>query len=188
MAVSVVTPRVIAVRLPNHLRPYAVAYLAVLTGVLALALAEQDITPFRHALQAALPFKWNVAPHDPNARSIGTALRLWLHNSKLTLAPIALAAAVQNHRGKLRLAGDILLAFIFAVDLIPLAVDLGTWGTTLLPYIPNAPVELLAATSGFVSWWLVTRGRLSVRSLLFVVAAIAPLLLVAACLETWAVA
>lgn len=188
MAVTVVTPAANAVRLPQHLRPYAFAYLAVLTGVLALAAVVHDITPIRDALQSALPFKWHVAPHDPNARTVGTALGLWLHNSKLTLAPIGLAAAVQNHRGKLRTAGDILLAFIFAVDLIPLGVDLGTWGTRLMPYIPNAPAELLAATSGFVSWWLVTRGRLSVRSLLFVVAAIAPLLLIAACLETWAVA
>lgn len=188
MVAAVVTTAPPAGRIPARLRPYAAAYLTVIAGVLALAAAVHDITPVRDALHSALPFKWNVAPHDPNARNISTALRLWLHNSKLSLAPIALAAAVQHHPGKLRRAGDIVLAFIFALDLIPLGVDLGTWGGQLLPYIPNAPVELLAATSGFVSWWLVTRGRLHVRSLLLVVAAVAPLLLLAACLETWAVA
>ena len=188
MVTAVVTPPPNVRPLPGWLRPYVVAYLSVVAGILLVASAVHGIAPVRDALHSVLPFKWSVAPHDPNARTIGTALSLWLHNAKLSLAPIALAAAVQAHPGKLRRTGDLLLGFIFLLDLLPFAVDLGTWGSKLIPYIPNAPVELLAATSGFVSWWLVTRGRLSPRSLLSVVAVVAPLLLIAACLETWAVA
>ena len=48
-------------------------------------------------------------------------------------------------------------------------------------------MELLGLVIGPVSWWLVTRGRIPVRSLWLIAAVVVALLLVAACLETWAV-
>jgi hypothetical protein len=177
------SPRVSAQRL----RPYLLAYLATVAGLLLLATAVGAIGAVRDVAQTVVPFDWRIAPHDPNAHDVATALSLWFHNARLALAPLAAAAAVQTHRGRLRQAGDLLLGVVFAANVIPLAVELGTWGSRLLPYIPNAPVELLALVAGPVSWWLVTRGRLPVRSLWLIAAIVVALLLLAACLETWAV-
>jgi len=171
----------------GRLRPYLLAYLATLGGLLLLAAAVGAVAPVRGLAHTLVPFDWSVAPHDPNAHDVATALNLWFHNARLALAPLAAAAAVQNHRGRLRRIADVLLGVVFAVNVVPLAIELGTWGTRLLPYIPNAPVELLALVAGPVSWWLVTRGRLPVRSLWLTAAIVVALLLLAACLETWAV-
>ena len=171
----------------HRLRPYLLAYLATLAGLLLLAAAVGAIGAVRDLAQTVVPFDWRIAPHDPNAHDVATALSLWFHNARLALAPLAAAAAVQTHPSRLRRIGDVLLSLVFAANVIPLAVELGTWGSRLLPYIPNAPVELLALVAGPVSWWLVTRGRLPVRSLWLTSAIVVALLLLAACLETWAV-
>jgi hypothetical protein len=171
----------------HRLRPYLVAYLATLAAVLLLAAAVSAAGVIRELAHALVPFDWRIAPHDPNAHNATTALSLWFHNARVALAPLAAAAAVQNHPGRLRRTGDLLLGVVFAANVVPLAVELGTWGSRLLPYIPNAPVELLALVAGPVSWWLVTRGRLPVRSLWPIAATAVALLLLAACLETWAV-
>ena len=171
----------------HRLRPYLLAYLATLAGLLLLAAAVGAVGPVRDLAHTLVPFDWRIAPHDPNAHDVATALSLWFHNARVALAPLAAAAAVQTHRGRLHRAGDLLLGVVFAANVIPLAVELGTWGSRLLPYIPNAPVELLALVAGPVSWWLVTRGRLPVRSLWLTAAIVVALLLLAACLETWAV-
>jgi hypothetical protein len=169
------------------LHPYAVAYLWTLTGLLALADATAAVPVARDVAHLLLPLDWRHAPHDPNAHDIATALNLWFHNARLALAPLAAAAAVQRGGGPLRRVGDVLFGFLLAVNVIPVAVDLGTWGSRLVPYIPNAPVELLGLVIGPVAWWLVTRGRIPVRSLWLIAALVVALLLIAACLETWAV-
>jgi len=188
MVAAVVKPAWTSGGVPNRLRTYVLAYLFMVVGILAIAVAINHVPAIRHIAQTIVPFNWHVAPHDPNARDLITAFSIWFHNARLTLAPLALAAAVQNHPGRLRTAGDVLLGVIFAANVIPFAVDLGTWGSQLLPYIPNAPVELIGVSSGPVSWWLVTRGRMSVRSLALVAGVVIALLLIAASLETWAVA
>jgi hypothetical protein len=160
----------------------------VVASILAIATAINNVSIIRDIAQAVVPFNWHVAPHDPNAHTLSTALSIWFHNARLTLAPFALAVAVQNHPGRLRTTGDILLGVVLAVSVVPLAVDLGTWGSQLLPYIPNAPVELMGVSSGPLSWWLVTRGHMSLRSLALVAGVVIALLLIAASLETWAVA
>ena len=131
----------------------------------------RDIAADRRAVRLA------GAPHDPNAHDVATAVSLWFHNARVALAPLAAAAAVQNHPGRLRRVGDVLLGVVFAANVIPLAVELGTWGSRLLPYIPNTPVELLALIAGPVSWWLVTRGRRPVRTLWPTAAIVVALLL-----------
>ena len=183
MTSSVGSPRVGL----HRLRPYLLAYLATLAGLLLLAAAVGAVGPVRGLAHALVPFDWRVAPHDPNAHDTATALNLWFHNARVALAPLAAAAAVQNHAGRLRRIGDVLLGVVFAANVVPLAVELGTWGSRLLPYIPNAPAELLALVAGPVSWWLVTRGRVPLRSLWRIAAIVVALLLLAACLETWAV-
>jgi hypothetical protein len=167
------------------LHPYAAAYLWTLTGLLALADATAAVPVARDVAHLLIPLDWRHAPHDPNAHDIATALSLWFHNARLALAPLAAAAAVQHRPGRLRQAIDVLLAVVFAVNVVPVGVELGTWGAQLLPYIPNAPVELLALVIGPVSWGLVTRGRLPLRSLWLIAAIVVALLAVAACLETW---
>jgi hypothetical protein len=167
------------------LRPYAVAYLWTLTGLLALADATAAVPLARDVAHLLIPLDWRQALHDPNAHDIATALSLWFHNARLALAPLAAGAAVQHRPGRLRQAVDVLLAVVFAVNVIPVGVELGTWGAQLLPYIPNAPAELLALVIGPVSWWLVTRGRLPLRLLWLIAAIVVSLLAVAACLETW---
>lgn len=187
MVAAVLTPPRTAWAAPRWLHPYLVAYLATVGGVLLLAAAVSEISAIRHLAQTAVPFDWQHAPHDPDAHTAATALSLWFHNARLALAPLAAAAAVQHHPGRLRRTGDVLLGLVFAANVIPVAIELGTWGSRLVPYIPNAPVELLALVIGPVSWWRVTRGRLPVRCLWPIAAVVLALLLLAACLETWAV-
>ena len=188
MDAAVLTPTPTVPALPHWLRPYALGYAALIGAIAVIAAAVAALEPVRTIAQTTIPFNWHVAPHDPNARNLDTALSLWFHNARLTLAPLALAVAIQSHPGRLRRTGDVILAMIFAADILPFSIDLGTWGGQLLPYVPNAPVELMAVAAGPVSWWLVTRGRMPVRALLPVAGVLVLLLLVAACLETWAVA
>jgi hypothetical protein len=164
-----------------------VAYLVTVAALLAIAVAVNGIAVVRAVAHLLIPFDARRAPHDPYAHSVATALGLWFHNARLALAPLAAAAAVQHRAGRLRQVVDVVLAVVFAVNLIPSAIELGTWGSRLVPYIPNAPVEVLGLVLGPVAWWLVTRGRLPLRSLWLVAALVVALLLVAACLETWAV-
>ncbi|MGH2909522.1 MAG: hypothetical protein ACRDK8_09520 [Solirubrobacteraceae bacterium] len=171
----------------QRLRPYLIAYLATLAGLLLLAVTIRGVSVVRDLAHVVVPLDWRRAPRDPNSHDAATAVSLWFHNARLALAPLAAAAAVQHRPGRLRQAGDVLLAVVLAVNVIPVAVELGTWGARLLPYIPNAPVELLALLIGPVSWWLVTRGRVPLRSLWLSAAIVVALLAVAACLETWAV-
>lgn len=171
----------------QRLRPYLIAYLATVAALLALAVAVGTVAVLREAVHVLVPFDWHRAPHDPEAHNAATALSLWFHNVRLALAPLAAAAAVHHRPGRLRQVVDVLLAVVLAVNVLPVAVELGTWGARLLPYIPNAPLELLALVIGPVSWWLVTRGRLPVRALWLIAAIVVALLATAACLETWAV-
>lgn len=177
----------VVARLRPYLITYVIAYAALLAALLGLAIAVSVVPGLRDAAHVVLPFDWHRAPHDPSRHSVGTALSLWFHNARLALAPLAAAAAVQQNRGRLRQAADVVLALVLAADVIPVAIELGTWRTRLLPYIPNAPVELLALVIGPVSWWLVTRRRIPVRSLWLIATIVVALLAVAACLETWAV-
>ena len=169
------------------LRPCFLVYLATLAGLLLLAGAVAAVAAVRDLTHVVVPFDWHHAPHDASGHNATTALSLWLHNARLALAPLAGAAAVQRNARRLRQAGDVLFGFLLAINVVPLAVDLGTWGSRLLPYIPNAPIELLGFIVGPVTWWLVTRGRIPVRSLWLIAAVVVVLLLAAACLETWAV-
>jgi hypothetical protein len=169
------------------LRPCVVAYLATIGILLVAAGAVGAVAGVRDVAHVLVPLDWHRAPHNASAHNVATALSLWFHNTRLAVAPLAAAAAVQRSGGALRRVGDVLFGFLLAANVVPVAVDLGTWGSRLLPYIPNAPVELLGLVIGPVTWWLVTRGRIPVRSFWLITAVVVALLLVAACLETWAV-
>jgi hypothetical protein len=56
-----------------------------------------------------------------------------------------------------------------------------------VPYIPNAPFELAAITTGGVLYVLASRQRISRPALRTGIAAVVVLLTLAAALETWAV-
>ena len=155
--------------------------------LLVVAGAVGAVAGVRDVAHVVVPFDWHRAPHNASAHNLATALSLWFHNARLAVAPLAAAAAVQRGGGRVRRVGDVLFGFLLAVNVIPVAVDLGTWGSRLVPYIPNAPVELLGLVIGPVAWWLVTRGCIPVRSLWLIAALVVALLLIAACLETWAV-
>ena len=132
----------------HRLRPYLLAYLATLAGLLLLAAAVGAVGPVRDLAHTLVPFDWRIAPHDPNAHDVATALSLWFHNARVALAPLAAAAAVQTHRGRLRRAGDLLLGVVFAANVIPLAVELGTWGSRLLPVHPERARRAARARRG----------------------------------------
>jgi hypothetical protein len=74
-----------------------------------------------------------------------------------------------------------------AVNLLPVGAALGIYGSRLIPYLPQLPLELCAVTSGAMCWRLCCLRGLRRLHLVAISCTMFLLLAAAAVLETWGV-
>jgi hypothetical protein len=164
------------------LHAYAGVWVATLAPAAVVALVGRPLAqPARRLLGLALSAQRNPPPH------VGHVLALAAHNIPIAAWPLLLGV-LGAHRYRLarHVADGVLLACIIA-NTLPVGAALGAYGTALLAYIPQLPLEWGGLALG-ASGWLVQRRRALTASEGFgVFVLIACVLLGAAVLETVAV-
>jgi hypothetical protein len=161
---------------------YAGVWIATLVPAALVALAGQPLVlPVRHALGLALTAQRNPPP------GIGHVLFSEAHNLQIVAWPLLLGLIGAHRHPLAKHVADGLLTACIIVNTLQVGAALGAYGTPLLPYIPQLPVEWGGLALG-ASAWLIQRDRaLTVSEGLGLLALITVAVLCAAVLETVAV-
>jgi hypothetical protein len=163
-------------------RAYAAVWFGALAaGALVTLVGRPLILPARRLLGATLSAQHNPPPQ------LGHVLVLAAHNIPIFSWPLLLGPfGAHRSRFQTHVADGLLMACIF-VNTAQVGVGLAAYGWALLPYLPQVPLEWVAAALG-VSAWLVQRRRsLTVREGFGVFALIVLVMVCAAVLETFVV-
>lgn len=118
-------------------------------------------------------------PHPTLHPSLGAADAIFAQNLRVLAAPYLLAAFRFGGTRRSRLAGDLVVAGILGGNALLVGLALGRWQGSLLPYLPQLPLEYLAASVAASAWILARRGSMSWR-VLSIQAAVTALLLAGA--------
>jgi hypothetical protein len=165
--------------------PRAVA--AVYLSLWAVTLTAAGVTvacdlggPVRGALGL------RVSPTGTPAPTWSAVAELALHNLPICAWPLVLPAAGACRTRGARLAAHALVAASLSANAMLIGVAIGAYGSRLLPYVPQLPLEWLALAAGAAGWvapsaWADRRVRVEVAALIGVA------LLAAAAVETYAV-
>jgi hypothetical protein len=161
------------------LHAYAAVWIATLVPAGVIALAGRTLAlPVRHLLGLALTAQRNPPPH------IGHVLALAAHNIPIAAWPLLLGLiGAHRHRLATHVADGVLLACII-LNTLPVGAAFGAYGTAVLPYLPQLPLEWGGLALGASAWLVQRRRALSVPEGLGLFALIAGVLLCAAALET----
>jgi len=159
------------------------AYTAVWTATLGpaalVALTGRALAlPTRRLLGLALTAQRNPPP------SVGHVLALAAHNIPIAAWPLLLGATgAHRHRLARRVADTVVLACIVA-NTLPVGAGLGAYGTPLLAYLPQLPLEWAGLALGASCWRVQRRRELTSRERLVWLSLNAGVLLCAAAIET----
>jgi hypothetical protein len=168
------------------LRMWLYAYTAVwastLAGAAVVGLAGQPLAaPARGLLGLTLSARHNPPPQ------LGHILALAAHNLPIASWPLLLGVlGAHHHRLATHVADGLLLACIIA-NTLPVGTALGAYGTALLPYIPQLPIEWGGLALGAAGWLAQRRAALTMKEGFGLFVLIAGVLLCAAIVETAAV-
>ncbi len=186
MAATELNLRGARVRLPagswrKWLYAYAAVWTATLTAAAAVALAGPPLVrPARRVLGLTLDAQHSAPPQ------LGHVLDLTAHNIPIACWPLLLGV-LGVHRDRLgrHVADGLLLACMIA-NTLPVGAAIGAYGTPVLAYLPQLPLEWAGLALG-ASGWLVQRDRpLSLAGGVSVFALSSVLLFCAAVIETFA--
>jgi hypothetical protein len=164
------------------LHTYAGVWAATLVPAAVVALVGRPLAlPARRLLGLALSAQRNPPPH------VGHVLALAAHNIPIASWPLLLGVlGAHRHRLAMHIADGVLLTCII-VNTVPVGAALGAYGTALLPYIPQLPLEWGGVALGASGWLVQRRRALTASEGIGVFVLIACVLLCAAALETVAV-
>jgi len=164
------------------LHAYAGVWLATLAATALVVLVGRPLVlPARRLLGLALSAQRNPPPQ------LGHVLALAVHNTPIAAWPLLLGVlGAHRHRLAMHVADGVLLACIIA-NTLPVGAALGAYGTAVLPYIPQLPLEWGGLALGASGWLVQRRRALTANEGIGVFVLIACLLLCAAALETVAV-
>jgi hypothetical protein len=118
------------------------------------------------------------APHPTLKPSVAAIAIILLTNVRALAPPFLLAAFRFGSRRASRTFGDLLVTTPLALVAIRVGAALGRWNGRLIPYIPQLPIEYIAAAIA-AGVWIVQRkapagcGRSLTRSALLVLIALA---------------
>jgi len=91
-------------------------------------------------------------PHATLHPSAGAVASIGLNNLRVLAAPFILVAArFESARGS-RLAGDAIVAAILVGNAIAVGLALGRWRGALISFVPQLPIEYLAAATAAAAW------------------------------------
>jgi hypothetical protein len=91
-------------------------------------------------------------PHATLHPSLGAIASIVMNNARVLAAPFILLAA-RFDRGRVsRLAGDTIVTAILVGNGIVVGLALGRWRGAVVSYIPQLPIEYLAAATAAATW------------------------------------
>ncbi len=154
MAVPDLTSRVARLRLPSAGRAAAAVFPILACALVLLAFSAAGVSA-AHVDAALVP---SGRPHPtlhPTFDGVGAILT---NNARALAAPFILIVARFSMTRATRLAGDAVIAVILGANAFRIGLALGRWGQTLFPYLPQLPLEYLAASTAG-SAWVTTRRR-----------------------------
>jgi hypothetical protein len=167
-------------------RAWLRAYCGIWTATLGITLlvvigAGRLKAQVSHVLGARLDPQLNAPPQ------IGHVLELAAHNLPIAAWPVLLGAVGAHRHPTTRTIADVLVATAMTANILIVGSALGAYGTALLPYVPQLPLEWAGLALGVSSWLVQRRQALTVREGALCVGVMACVLLLAAALETIAV-
>jgi hypothetical protein len=168
-----------------HVREAARVDLATAARSAALAWAAMWVLTGIGALVGALlPRLAPVGhPHPTLHGTAGDAVAIAVSNARVLSAPFLLALFGFPAHRRSRQLGDVLVAGLLAGNALRLGLALGADGQALLPYVPQLPVEWLAAALSAAAWLDLRTGPRTQTTIAYVAAVLA-LVAVAAVIET----
>jgi hypothetical protein len=127
----------------------------------------------------------HTRPHPTLTGSLGDVTSILQNNLRVLAAPFLLCLLKFPGSRLGRRAGDLLILGLAAASAIPVGLELGRWHTTLVPYVPQLPLEWAALTVGITAWLTARHGHVRPRQLAVLATTTALLLAGAASIETW---
>ncbi len=152
---------------------------------LAAVLVRVSGRPAAAAVREALGLK--LAGGGVHVHRLASIAVLASHNLPIAAWPLLLGIAGADRSRAGRCIGDLLVLASAAASTLPVGAALGAYGSALLAYVPQLPVEWAAVALGVAAWIIDRRRALSGRERLIWLAAITTSVLAAAALETMAV-
>ena len=111
------------------------------------------ITAFGAAAAIAWPALGPATrPHAILHPSLDAIASILLNNLRVLAAPFILAAARFGATRASRLAGDAIVATILVGNAVTIGLALGRWRGALIPFVPQLPIEYLAAATAAAAW------------------------------------
>jgi hypothetical protein len=139
--------------------------LGIAASAAAATVAIWSATGVGIVLVLALPRLAPSGPPHPTLHpSFGAVAGIVAQNLRVLAAPYLLAVFRFDRTRRARLAGDVLVAGILGGNALRVGLALGRWQTGLLPYLPQLPLEYLAAAVAASAWILGRRGGLGRRA------------------------
>jgi len=139
-------------------RAYAATWLSTLICAACGALAGGSAqTWLRRLIGARLEPALNAPPAP------GDVLALAAHNLPIMAWPILLGVVGAHRSAGWRLAADVLVGVALIANTAPVGAALALYGSPLLAYLPQLPIEWAALALG-TSAWLIQRRRPLARS------------------------
>lgn len=164
------------------LHAYAAVWLATVAATALVAAVGHPLAlATRRLLGLALSAQRNPPPQ------VGHVLALAAHNIPIAAWPLLLGAlGADRHRPARRIADGVVVVCIIA-NTLPVGAALGAYGTAVLAYIPQLPLEWGGLALGASGWLVQRRRALTASEGIGMFVLIACVLLCAAVLETVAV-
>jgi hypothetical protein len=164
------------------LEAYAAIWASTLASAALLALASARLAAaVRRVLGLTLTPAGNPAPH------VAHVLALAAHNLPIAAWPLLLGLTGAHRRRLARGAADSAVLACMLVNAVPVGAALGAYGSALIAYVPQLPLEWAGLALGYGGWLMQRRRALGAREGLLWLALIAAVLLAAAILETFGV-
>jgi len=161
---------------------YAGVWTTTLAAVAIVAIVGRPLsTASRQLLGLALRPAHNPPPH------LSHVLALAAHNIPIVAWPLLLGLAGAERRRLGRHLADGLVLTCALVNTVPVGAAVAVYGTTLLAYLPQLPLEWSGLALGYGSWLIQRRRPVTRRERLGWLALIIAAILVAATVETVAV-
>jgi len=116
------------------------------------------------ALGAAAAVAWPTLgpasrPHATLHPSLDAIASILLNNLRVLAAPFILTAARFGATRSSRFTGDAIVATIFVGNAVAVGLALGRWREALIPFVPQLPIEYLAAATAAAAWLDARRHR-----------------------------
>jgi len=109
------------------------------------------------ALSAGAAIAWPTLgpasrPHATLHPSLDAIASVLLNNLRVLAAPFILAAARFGATRCCRFTGDAIVATVLVGNAVAVGFALGRWRSALIPFVPQLPIEYLAAATAAAAW------------------------------------